>query len=95
MNPPACSKPLKSPCPTSSHPRLPGPVKSQAELRCVPSANMLIEKCILQQLTRNLTLAHIYLPGEGIREDERTRQNGRKRETEKEGGKEADGESRQ
>ncbi len=43
---------------------------------------MLIEKCILQQLTCNVTLAHIYLPGEGIRENDRTRQNGRERNRE-------------
>lgn len=41
---------------------------------------MLIEKCGLWQLTGNVTSAHIHLPGEGIRGDDRTRQNGRKRQ---------------
>lgn len=41
---------------------------------------MLIEKCGLWQLTGNVTSAHIYLPREGIRGDDRTRENGRKRQ---------------
>lgn len=72
-------------CSTSSHSRLPEPLKSQAALRCVLCVNMLIEKCVLRQLTCNVTLAHIYLPGEGIREDDRMRQHGRK--THREGGR--------
>lgn len=40
-------------------PRLLKPQKSLAELRCVPSVNTLIEKCVLRQLTRNVTLARI------------------------------------
>lgn len=72
-------------CLTSSHSRLPEPLKSQAALRCALCVNMLIEKCVLRQLTCNVTLTHIYLPGEGIREDDRMRQNGRK--THREGGR--------
>lgn len=69
-------------CSTSSHARLPEPLKSQAALRYVLCVNMLIEKCVLRQLTCNVTLAHIYLPGEGIREDDRMRQR-RRRETQR------------
>lgn len=52
-------------CLTSIYFSLAEPLKSQAALQCAQRVNTLIEKCSFSQLMCNVTLAHIYLPGEG------------------------------